>query len=113
MQMGLVIGRAISTVKHDSFHGQKLLIVQPQLTDLQTPDGDPLVAIDAIGAGIGERVMLTSDGRGAREFLGVEATPVRWTVIGIQDEWVSHRGTSTPSCAKSSDVSRSYRVATR
>ena len=84
MQYGLVIGTAHATVKHPSIDGQKMLIVQPRLTD-NTPDGDPLLAIDCVGAGIGERVMITSDGRGAREYLGVEATPVRWTVIGIED----------------------------
>ena len=46
----------------------------------------PQIAIDGVGAGVGQRVILTSDGRGAREMLGVEATPVRWTIVGIDDE---------------------------
>ena len=66
-------------------NGQKLLIVQPCLADGKTPDGDPLVAIDAVGAGRGETVIITSDGRFARGMLGVDATPVRWSVIGIED----------------------------
>ena len=65
-------------------HGCKLLVVQPQLTDGR-PDGDPLLAVDGVGAGVGEEVMITSDGRGAREMLGHEATPVRWTIIGSCD----------------------------
>ncbi len=65
--------------------GRKLLVVQPYQTDGKTPDGHPLLAIDAIGAGRGENVMITSDGRAAREILKAEATPVRWTVIGICD----------------------------
>jgi ethanolamine utilization protein EutN len=85
MQLGLVIGTATSTVKHASMQGRKLLIVQPHMADGKTPDGDPLLAIDAVGAGRGERVMITSDGRAARELLKAEATPVRWTVIGIRD----------------------------
>jgi ethanolamine utilization protein EutN len=85
MQLALVIGRATSTIKHSSMHGQKLLVVQPQLIDGK-PDGDPLLAIDGVGAGMGERVMITSDGRFAREVLQAEATPVRWSVIGIADE---------------------------
>ena len=64
----------------------KLLVVQPVMADRRSPDGDPLVAIDGVGAGVGEAVMLSSDGAGAREMLGTEATPVRWTVIGIEDE---------------------------
>ena len=84
MQLALVIGRATSTVKHRSMAGQKLLIVQPQLVNGKA-DGAPLLAIDGIGAGIGETVMITSDGRYARELLKTEATPVRWSVIGIED----------------------------
>ena len=55
------------------------------MADGRTPDGDPLLAVDAVGAGSGETVMITSDGRGARELLKTDATPVRWTVIGIRD----------------------------
>ncbi|HRX80071.1 MAG TPA: EutN/CcmL family microcompartment protein [Pirellulaceae bacterium] len=84
MLKGLVIGTATSTVKHASMQAQRLLVVQPQLIDGK-PDGDPLLAVDIIGAGVGESVMLTSDGRGAREYLAVDATPVRWTTIGIAD----------------------------
>lgn len=64
--------------------GCKLLVVQPRMVDGK-PDGEPLVAVDAMGAGVGETVLITSDGRGARALLGVEATPVRWTTIGIRD----------------------------
>lgn len=85
MQTALVIGRATSTIKHSSMNGQKLLVVQPRLTDGK-PDGDPLLAIDAVGAGMGETVMITSDGRFARDVLKADATPVRWSVIGIVDE---------------------------
>jgi ethanolamine utilization protein EutN len=81
-----VIGRAIATIKHPSLEGRTMLIVQPLLNDGLTPDGDPLLAVDGVGAGRGETVVITSDGRGAREMLGVEATPVRWTTIGISDE---------------------------
>jgi ethanolamine utilization protein EutN len=82
MQIGRVIGSATSTIKHPSMQGRKLLIVQPRLTD-NTPDGDPILAVDCIGAGVSDDVMLTSDG--ARKLLDVDTTPVRWTIIGIQD----------------------------
>ena len=85
MQLGIVVGSATSTIKHASLNGQKLLIVQPTLADGHSPDGDPVLAVDAVGAGRGEVVMITSDGRGARELLKSEATPVRWTAIGIKD----------------------------
>ena len=85
MQVGLVVGTATSTVKHASMTGWKLLIVQPYGVDGSTPDGDPVIAVDALGAGRGERVLITSDGKSTRALLKAEATPVRWNVIGIQD----------------------------
>ena len=85
MQMAQVLGTATSTVKHSSLTGSKLLVVQPYGVDGETPDGLPLLAVDAVGAGEGECVMITSDGRAAREMLAADATPVRWTVIWIQD----------------------------
>ena len=83
MQIGRVIGSANATIKHPSMQGRKLLIVQPQLTD-HSPDGDPILAVDCIGAGVSDKVMMTSDG--ARRLLNVDVTPVRWTIIGIQDK---------------------------
>ena len=86
MQVGLVVGTTTSTVKHISMHGWKLLIVQPYGVDGRTPDGEPVIAVDALGAGRGERVLLSSDGRGTRALLKSDTTPVRWSVIGIEDE---------------------------
>ncbi|MEE2641553.1 MAG: EutN/CcmL family microcompartment protein [Planctomycetota bacterium] len=85
MLQATVIGRAISTLKHESMVGQKMLIVQPRMKD-GSPEGDPLIAIDGVGAGVGENVIITSDGRNARSILNAEATPVRWSIIGIKDE---------------------------
>ncbi len=85
MQLGLVVGTAVATVKHSTMQGCKLLVIQPRLADGKTPDGDPVLAVDGVGAGRGETVIITSDGRHARELLNADATPVRWTVIGIRD----------------------------
>jgi ethanolamine utilization protein EutN len=85
MQQALVIGTATATIKHATLEGVKLLVVQPRKVDGLTPDGDPLLAIDTVGAGRGETVLISSDGRFAREWLKTDATPVRWTVIGIKD----------------------------
>ena len=85
MQQALVIGRTTATLKHKTLQGAKLLIVQPQAADGHSPDGDPLIAVDTVGAGCGETVLITSDGRFSREWLKTDATPVRWTVIGIKD----------------------------
>ncbi len=86
MQLALVVGNATATVKHASMNGRKLLIVQPLMADEASPDGEPIIAVDGVGAGRGDTVMITSDGRGARALVGCDTTPVRWTVIGIRDE---------------------------
>jgi ethanolamine utilization protein EutN len=86
MQRAVVLGHAVAIVKHASLGGQKLLVVQPQMADGRTPDGDPLLAIDTLGAGKGESVIITSDGRFAREIVGSDNSPVRWSVMGICDE---------------------------
>lgn len=81
-----VIGAATSTIKHASLTGLRMLVVQPYGPDGKKPDGEPLIAFDTCcGAGDGDQVILTSDGKTAREVAGVEATPLRWTVIGICD----------------------------
>ncbi len=85
MNLGVVVGTATSTRKHPSMDGVKLLVVQMLLTDDKTPDGDPVLAVDQLGAGRGEMVVLSSDGAYTRKMLGSDATPVRWSVIGIQN----------------------------
>ena len=84
MQLGTVIGHATSTVKHPTLTGWKLVVVQP-LDAAGGPDGVPLLAIDGLGAGRGDKVIMTSDGRGVRAMVGVDNTPVRWAVIGLAD----------------------------
>ncbi len=86
MQSALVLGNATSTVKHPSLENLKLLVCQPLQSDGKTPDGAPLIAVDHLGAGRGETVMLTSDGGAVRETFGVENSPIRWSVLGLIDE---------------------------
>jgi microcompartment protein CcmK/EutM len=85
MLAGRVMGTATSTVKHPSMRGWKLLVVQPLAADGRSPDGDPILAVDRLGAGRGETVIVSSDLRGSRELLQSDNTPVRWSVIGIRD----------------------------
>ena len=84
MLIGIVEGNATSHIKHPSMDGWRLLIVQP-LDQRGGPDGEPILAVDSLGAGDGAKVVISSDGRGARELVGDENSPVRWTVIGIVD----------------------------
>lgn len=84
MQIARVIGHAVATVKHASMQGWKLLLVQP-LHESRTPDGDPFLAIDAVGAGANDIVLISSDGASARNLVKQRASPVRWVVIGLCD----------------------------
>jgi len=81
----MVIGHATATVKHPSLTGWRMVIVQP-LNNARQPDADPVIAVDKLGSGPGSVVVLNSDGKGARELIGDDKSPVRWFVIGIVDE---------------------------
>ena len=85
MQLGTVIGHATSTVKHPSLVGWRMVIVQ-QIGISGQPEGEPIVAVDKLGSSPGSKVILNSDGKGARQLIGDEKSPVRWFVIGIVDE---------------------------
>ena len=86
MQLARVVGTATSTIKHPSMNGWKLLIVQMLQTDGRSPDGDPVVSIDSLGAAVGQDVIITSDGSGTRDLMQSKNTPVRWSVLGIKND---------------------------
>jgi microcompartment protein CcmK/EutM len=85
MQLGTVIGHATSTIKHRSLNGCRLALVQ-QIGASGQPEADPILAVDKLGSGIGQTVVLNSDGKAAREMIGDDKTPARYFVIGIVDE---------------------------
>lgn len=85
MQLGKVIGHATATVKHPSLVGWRMVIVQMLDIDRQ-PDGEAVVAVDKLGSAPGSIVILNSDGKGARDLIGDDKSPVRWFVIGVVDE---------------------------
>ena len=84
MQLGRVIGTVVATQKHRKFEGAKLLLVQPLNLD-DTPKGNALLAVDAVGAGVHEKVIIVLEGRAAGEALGRKAAPVDAAVVGIVD----------------------------
>lgn len=84
MILGRVVGQAVSTRKRPQFEGAKLLLVQPEAPD-GTAFGTTLLAIDAVGAGVSERVLVVIEGRAAGEALGQKGAPVDAAVIGIVD----------------------------
>ena len=84
MQLGRVIGTVVATQKHRKFEGAKLLLVQP-ITPDDKPRGIALLAVDAVGAGVNETVLLVIEGRAAAEAVGRKGTPVDAAIIGIVD----------------------------
>ena len=84
MQIGRVIGAVVSTQKHGAFTGAKLLLVQPLKPD-DTPVGAAILAVDGVGAGVGERVLVVVEGRAAGETLGRKGAPVDAAIVGIVD----------------------------
>lgn len=85
MTIGKVVGTVVSTQKNIKYHGAKLLIVQP--LDLQNrPAGEPVIAIDAVGAGVGEKVLVVQEGRAANEALEKKQGPLDSAIIGIVDQ---------------------------
>ena len=84
MQIARVIGNVVATQKHRKFEGAKLLLVQPLTMD-DTPRGPALLAVDALGAGVHEKVLVVMEGRAAGEALGRKFAPVDAAVVGIID----------------------------
>jgi ethanolamine utilization protein EutN len=80
-------GTVVATRKHPSLEGWRLLICQP-ISAAGDPEGVPQVAIDPHGAGLHQRVVISSDGMAARKAVGDDRSPARWMVIGIVDEAV-------------------------
>jgi ethanolamine utilization protein EutN len=83
MQMGKVVGMAVATRKDEKLVGCKLLITQPVLLDGRLT-GQPIIAVDTVGAGVGERVIYVTGSVAARAMQQAEA-PVDAAIIGIID----------------------------
>lgn len=83
MQLARVIGTVVATVKNESLIGRKLLIVQTLNSDLE-PKGKPLVALDSVGAGVGELVFWCRGKEASFPFKRGD-TPTDCTIIGIVD----------------------------
>jgi ethanolamine utilization protein EutN len=84
MLIAHVIGTVVATRKHEQLTGCKIQVVQPLDHYGKKPIGEPFVAVDAVGAGVGEQVMIVR-GSGARIALNNDQAPVDATIIGIVD----------------------------
>jgi len=85
MQVARVIGDLVATMKDSALVGHKLLLLQPMSPDRE-PVGRALVAVDAVGAGVGEEVFFVRGREASFPFLPVD-TPVDACIVGIVDHW--------------------------
>lgn len=85
MQLARVIGDVVATRKDESLKGITLLVVQPLNADGQ-PAGRALVAVDAVGAGVGEHVFFVRGKEASFPFYPIEP-PVDAGIVGIVDHW--------------------------
>ncbi|MGD0907442.1 MAG: EutN/CcmL family microcompartment protein [Candidatus Acidiferrales bacterium] len=84
MLIGRVIGDVVATQKVPSHEGRKILVIQPLNLD-GTDRGEPILALDAVDAGVGERVLLTTEGFSAMTAVGRPNSPIDSAVIGVID----------------------------
>lgn len=82
MVLGRVVGKAISTVKHPSLQATRMLVVEP----IVAASLDPVLALDEMGARAGDIVVMSNDGRHARQMVNCEQSPARWWVMCIVDD---------------------------
>lgn len=85
MKVGRVSGTVVSTIHDPAVDGKRLLICD--LVDIeQRPTGDYVLAVDAVGAGAGELVLILDEGNGARQIIERDPAPVRAVVVGVVDD---------------------------
>ena len=86
MILGRVCGTVVSTVEHPFYDSKKQLIVRACTPDGKF-DGDKyVVAVDLVGAGVGETVLVLDEGNSARQLMGTPNAPVRSVIVGIVDD---------------------------
>ena len=85
MLLARVEGNVVATRKHPSLEGWRLVLCQP-INSAGDPEGAPQIAIDAHGAGLHQRVIISSDGSAARQAVADPNSPARWIILGIVDE---------------------------
>jgi ethanolamine utilization protein EutN len=84
MTIGRVVGNLVATQKNEKLEGTKLLLVQPLDLD-GIARGTPVLAFDAVDAGVGDRVLLLQEGRSAQLVLGRGVAAVDAAIVGVVD----------------------------
>jgi ethanolamine utilization protein EutN len=85
MFLARVIGHVVATIKHADLVGQKFLLVEPEAPD-GARSGRALIAVDAVDAGPGDRVLVADEGNAAAQVLARPRGPVRTVVVGVVDD---------------------------
>lgn len=85
MMLGRISGSVVSTIHHSIVDGRRLLLAELLEMD-GTPTGGYVIAMDVVGAGMGETVLILDEGNGARQVLGDDKAPIRSVVVAIVDE---------------------------
>lgn len=85
MILGRVTGNIVSTIHHPIVNGRKLLLAE-RLDHQGKPTGGYVIAMDSVGAGRGETVLILDEGSGARQILDDASAPIRSIIVGIVDE---------------------------
>ena len=85
MILGKVVGNVVSTIKLPVYQGYKILVVQP-VNDKQEPQGESVLALDTVQAGVGDTVLVIDEGNSSRLIMNNSTAPVRTMIVGIVDE---------------------------
>lgn len=99
MILGVVAGQIHGTIGHPFYAGRRLLVVE-RISPDGAPSGGYVIAVDVVGAGVGQRVLVNDEGNGARQVFGSADAPVRSVVVGIVDAIHVEAGDERPAPAR-------------
>jgi ethanolamine utilization protein EutN len=85
MKLCRVIGTVVASAQHKAYDGHKVMLVKPENPDGKA-GGATFIAVDNVQAGIGDRVLVLTEGTGVRQILGKDAGPIRSLIVGIVDD---------------------------
>ena len=100
MKVCRVLGPVVSTVKHPTYNGEKLLSVQPVDSDGEAL-GSSYLAVDRAQAGVGDLVLVLTEGTGTRQIIGIDLLPVRSVIVGFVDSFDVNSDSALGEVAKS------------
>ncbi|MBU0711851.1 EutN/CcmL family microcompartment protein [bacterium] len=85
MILGRVCGSIVSTINHEFYDNKRLLMVDRLSIDGKVT-GNYLIAVDSVGAGAGETVLIIDEGNSARQIIGDKTAPLRSIIVGVVDQ---------------------------